>query len=160
MKIYTSYFYQIRFFKPYMIPLSTAMFDPKWFHQFKNKNYHFKDKNGVLNGLRAEPFVPNNECNGECRGLENCDIKNPNECLFLKNYYKQLSQLNFQEILKRFKVLAEKIKRNENLKEEPIMVLIVYETPNNKCSEREIIHKWFKDNNYPIEELEYPIKRC
>lgn len=32
MKILISYFYQIRFFKPNMIPLSTAAFDPKWFH--------------------------------------------------------------------------------------------------------------------------------
>ena len=33
MKIYTSYFYQIRFFKPNMIPLSTAKYDPSWFHK-------------------------------------------------------------------------------------------------------------------------------
>lgn len=32
MKILTSYFYQIRNFKPYQIPLSTAISDPAWYH--------------------------------------------------------------------------------------------------------------------------------
>ena len=53
MKIMTSYFYQIRFFKPYMIPLSTAKWDPKWFHRNQGQNYQFKDKNGewLFSGL-------------------------------------------------------------------------------------------------------------
>ena len=33
MEFYTSYFYKIRFMKPYMIPLSTAVFNPKWYFQ-------------------------------------------------------------------------------------------------------------------------------
>ena len=43
----TSYFYQIRNFKPNMIPLSTALWDPKWFHKNKGHSFQFKDKNGV-----------------------------------------------------------------------------------------------------------------
>ena len=37
MKIMTSYFYAIRFFKPNMIPISTAKWDPKWYHQNKGQ---------------------------------------------------------------------------------------------------------------------------
>ena len=58
MEIYTSYFYQVRFMKPYHIPLSTAVWDPKWFHANRGQDYHFKDKNGVYNGLRAPVFAP------------------------------------------------------------------------------------------------------
>lgn len=50
MKFYISYFYQIRFFKPNMIPISTAKWDPKWYSQ-NGKPYI--DKRGVVNGLRA-----------------------------------------------------------------------------------------------------------
>ena len=32
MKIRLSYFYQIRFFKKNMIPMSTALSDPEWYH--------------------------------------------------------------------------------------------------------------------------------
>lgn len=39
MKIYTSYFYMVRFMKPYMIPLSTAKFDPAWFHKELGHKY-------------------------------------------------------------------------------------------------------------------------
>ena len=35
----TSYFYQIRFFRPDMIPLSTARFDPSWYHRNKGHNF-------------------------------------------------------------------------------------------------------------------------
>ena len=58
MKIYTSYFYKIRFFKPNMIPISTAMWDPKWYHANQKQDHWFVDKNGVINGLRASVFAP------------------------------------------------------------------------------------------------------
>lgn len=152
MKILTSYFYQLRFFKPYMIPLSTAIFDPKWYHDGYDKSYYFKDKRGVYNGLRAEPFVPVQESDGECRGKEYCkDIIG--NCKFLNNYYEQLKRLDFQEMLARFQNLGDKIKKYEGFEEEPIMILMVYETSENSCSERKVIHQWFKDNNYPIEEF-------
>lgn len=152
MKILTSYFYQIRFFKPNMIPLSTAYSDPKWFHKGTyDKNIQFKDKNGVWNGLRAEPFVPGEECSGLCGGTP-CD-RTPDSCLFLKTYEYQLNQLNFDEIIQRFNALGNQIQKLEGFMEEPILVLIVYEVPTKQCSERVVIHKWFKKHNYPIQEF-------
>ena len=50
MKLRLSYFYQIRNFKPNMIPMSTALSDPAWYHDFKDKDYIFarlSDKNVV-----------------------------------------------------------------------------------------------------------------
>ena len=55
MKIKTSYFYQIRNFKPYQIPLSTAISDPAWYHS-KTEDYYI-DKNGVINGFCIQ-FLP------------------------------------------------------------------------------------------------------
>ena len=46
MKLAISYFYQIRNFKPNMIPVSTARWDPKWYHDGKGAEYNFIDKNG------------------------------------------------------------------------------------------------------------------
>ena len=86
MKIYTSYFYKIRFFKPWQIPISTAVWDPKWFNDFKGQGYRFLDKRNVINGLRCESLHPDKTCQDLCRGLETCDCKDPSKCEFLKRY--------------------------------------------------------------------------
>ena len=62
MKIRISYFYQIRNFKPNMIPMSTAISDPSWFHDWKDSSYIFTDKRGILNGLRLKPIIV--QCGG------------------------------------------------------------------------------------------------
>ena len=153
MKILTSYFYQIRNMKQNYIPLSTAVWDPKWFHQGKGNGYQWKDKNGVWNGLRAEPFVPGEACEGLCRGPETCMAYSPQTCSFLKTYYNQLEQLDFQEIISRFETLGNQIKEIEGFKEEPILVLIFHEKYDNPCSERWPVQEWFKEHGYPIEEF-------
>ena len=50
MKFALGYFYQVRFFTPNMIPVSTALGDPKWYHQNKGQQFTFLDKNNVING--------------------------------------------------------------------------------------------------------------
>ena len=122
MKILTSYFYQIRNFKPNMIPLSTCISDPKWFHNNRDINYYFKDKNNVYNGLRAEPFVPTMAW-GECCGPKNCLYK-PDKCKFLREYSEQINKLDFKEMIERFNSLAARIQSVENFKEEIKMVLM------------------------------------
>lgn len=153
MKIMTSYFYQIRFMKQNYIPLSTAVFDPKWFHQNKGQHYQWKDKNGVWNGLRAEIFMPGEECEGLCRGREVCNAYSPKTCAFLKAYRRQLDKLNFEEVLNRFSKLGEQIQKIEGFTEEPVYVLIVHEAYDNPCSERWVIQDWFRDNGYDIKEF-------
>ena len=137
-----------------MIPLSTAVWDPQWFHQGKGHNYQFKDKNGVWNGIRAEVFAPGSECEGLCSGTKNCITANPQSCSFLATYRKQLNKLNFQNIMNRLEKLGKAVQEKEQFEEEPIIVLIVYETPTNPCSERGPIIDWFKANEYDLKEFE------
>lgn len=151
MKIYTSYFYQIRNFPPNLIPLSTAMFDPKYYHNFCGKDHQFFDKRGVYNGARAEPFVPGEECQNLCRGLDNCTSKDPSTCAFLSTYRKQLDRLDFQLIMKRFETLAFEFQAFCGIGDVNF-ALIVYEKPTALCSERTVIQQWFKDHGYEIEE--------
>ncbi len=136
--------------RPYHIPLSTAVWDPKWFHKFQNQNYIFKDKNGVYNGLRAEPFVPQIHGTAACNG-QPCN-KQPNSCAFLQGYFNQLNQLNVYEILKRCEDLGTKIQNLEQFAEEPQYIFLVHEAPTNPCSERGIIQRWFAQYNIDVKE--------
>lgn len=152
MKIVTSYFYQIRFFTPNMIPLSTAAYDPKWFHDYQDQSYQFKDKRGVWNGLRAEPFcavnaIPFHEC-----GCPLCDTQDPDTCSFLARYRAYLDTLSFDEMLIRFVNIAYAVRLHDKFSQSPICALIFYEAPQNKCSERTEVIRWFHKHHYPIEE--------
>jgi len=154
MKIQTSYFYQVRNFTPNMIPLSTAVGDPLWYHNgTRNKSVRFIDKNGVLNGLRAEPFVPGKCCDGLCHGPEYCAVPNPPNCSFLQAYLGQLNKLNFNDIYQRFERLCDNYFKQTKCDGEPTCVLLVHEAFTRPCSERCIIHQWFQSHNYPITEF-------
>lgn len=149
MKIYITYFYKVRFFKPHMIPMSTAMFDPKWFHNFKGQQHVFVDKNGVINGLRADPFVPKpieNGCQKNCPQL-------PQSCNFLKYYRADLDKIELSNILDNFMRLGAKVQKELQFKEDPVIVLLVYETPTNPCSERQPIIDWFRSKGIEVTEL-------
>ena len=85
MKFALGYFYQVRFFTPNMIPVSTALSDPKWYHQNKGSQFTFLDKNNVINGLRCEELAPGPLCQGLCLGKKNSGCE-PLTCEFLKIY--------------------------------------------------------------------------
>lgn len=157
MKIAISYFYHIRFFKPYMLPISTAVWDPKWYHHFQGDDKVFLDKNHVVNGLRVPILSPGATCEGLCRGVDNCISKNPNECAFLIEYEKQLNLIDFDLMMKELEQSAMKLKSMLKFEEEPLMVLMVYEKPDNQCSERTILMKWFREHGVELQELRYPI---
>lgn len=151
MKYLISYFYQLRFFKRNFIPFSTAIWDPKWFHDFTNdQNYTFKDKHGVYNGIRAEMLHPEKD-NTECL---NCQSeKDPTKCSFIQKYKEQLNKLNFNELKEYLEDTALSIQKYENFKEEPVIVLLVYETPDNKCSERVPLQEYFKKHGVDLPEF-------
>lgn len=155
IKICTSYFYQVRFFTPNMLPMSTAMWDPKWYHDGKDQLHVFRDKRGIINGVRMPAFVPGDECHGLCSGPDGCNEKNGNEpCQFLKAYRDQLDSLDFKKVMKHLKQHAAPV-----IKADPqIIVLLFHEKPDNPCSERGIVQEWFKDHGVKVEELKYPIK--
>lgn len=145
MKFYTSYFYQIRFLKPYQLAFSTAMWNPAFFRE------EHVDSEGRLMGLRATPFIPGPICKNDCHGPENC-LLTPKNCLFLQHYMTQLRRLDFNKTIKRFEEIAYAVKEDLKFKEEPEILLIVYEAPTNLCSERGPIQQWFAENNMPIQE--------
>lgn len=149
MKIFTSYFYQVRFFKPYQIPVSTAIWDPKWFHDFKDQKHKFIDKNGVINGIRAESLHPDNSCHGLCSGKP-C-IHQPETCDFLKAYRKQIFSLDKKSIIDKFKKIGDLIQYQLRFVEEPEIVLLVHETLANDCSERKTLQDFFNCTEFKRE---------
>lgn len=149
MKILISYFYQIRFFKKNMIPVSTAIWDPKWFHMSKGNSYVYKDKNGVYNGFRYDLFAPKSS---NCSGPTACSEVGK-DCQFLQDYRNQLDGLDFSKVYSDLTKFGNRIKEIEKFEEDPIVVLIVYETPDNPCSERKAIREWFGDHGVSVEEF-------
>ena len=147
MKIYTSYFYQIRFFPENLIPLSTAAFDPKWY----SKNAPYIDKRGVICGLRAEPFMPRADLDCDCMI---CDHTHSATCKFLRQYYLQLLDLDFEDIMRRFERIGNYHKSQHPFEGDPEIALIFHEAKDNPCSERWPVQRWFKQHGVIVPEWE------
>lgn len=131
MKLYTSYFYQIRNFPRNLIPLSTVVWPPK---------YPIKDSTGQLALIiDCPPFKPGKACEGLCNGK--CNPKHPDDCKFLEVYREQLDNINLEQFLTSLKNLANKIKTEEHF-DSVDFALIVFESPKNDCSERVAIQAW------------------
>lgn len=141
MKLYTSYFAQLRKFPQNLVGLSTAHWNPKW-------RPMGKDKRGVI-CVDCPPFKPGRECNGLCEGK--CDPKHPQDCAFLKTYKAQLDKISLTSIREHLEKLAAQIALDEGF-EDVDFAFLVYETPSNPCSERVPIQQWFKEHNIECEE--------
>lgn len=141
MKLYTSYFAQLRKFPQNLVGLSTAHWNPKW-------RPMGKDKRGVI-CVDCPPFKPGLECDGLCNG--SCNPKHPEDCAFLKVYKTQLDKINLIQFQNSLGNLAAKIAAQENIQDIDF-ALLVYETPANPCSERVAIQQWGKENNIAIQE--------
>lgn len=145
MKIYTSYYYQIRNFPKNLVALSTAAFPPKYII------LGGKDNRGVI-CLNCPPFVPGKQCVGLCNG--HCDPPRPATCKFLNTYSQQLMRIDFLYVQHKLQMLAAAIKEGEGL-DDVDFAFIVYEAPSKLCSERYPIQKYFKSHGVEIEEW-YP----
>ena len=158
MKIRTSYFYQIRNFKKNMIPVSTAIWDPKWFHDFtEDYSYLFKDKREILNGLRAESIIEQGRQSNQGPDICPCENKKYETCSFLRQYRENLEKIDFDKMMADMEVLANRYAIANKIEEEIIIVLIVYETPTNPCSERKPLQDFFNAHGVECKELDYPI---
>ena len=152
MRIYTSYFYQVRNFTSDMVPLSTAVSDPRWYHAFLGKDHQFVDKRGVLNGLRFEIFKPGKSCNNLCMGPNKCEYE-PADCKFLQKYAEQLDVISIKGIIRTLKNMEPKLISNLCPDAKEITyVFLVHEAPCNPCSERSVIQAWFRKNGYDVQE--------
>ena len=141
-----------------MIPISTAIFDPAWYHNFtKDYNYIFKDKRGILNGLRIESIIEQGKQSNCGPDICPCENKNYSTCSFLCQYRKNLENIDFNKMMADMEDLANRYAIANNIKEEIIIVLIVYETPTNPCSERNPLQDYFNNHGVECKELDYPI---
>lgn len=152
MQIYISYFYQIRNFPDTLIPLSTAMYDPKWYN---NNNVPYLDKRGILNGLRLPDLSPYKlDESVLCDPSDDsfCD-KNPSQCKFLSEYSKYLDTLNFDTIYNILIEIADGCSKARSDGKTMDICLMVYETPNNPCSERIPLIEYFKKHGIEVKEF-------
>ena len=141
--IYISYFYMVRYFTPNLLPLSTACYDPKWYTK------HI-DKNGVLNGCRANVLHPRKELKCLC---PNCTTKEPRNCKFLKEYYAYLRSIDIDWFLRTLDDFLKHTQERYSLSQ-LTPVFLVHEAPNNLCSERVALFAWFRENGIEVKEFE------
>ena len=142
MKLYTSYYYQLRNFPPNLIALNTTVWPPKYV------KIGSKDARNVIL-IDCPPLKPGVECEGLCRGA--CNPKHPNNCEFLKVYYEQLKRIDFKEFMAHLEKIGKNVEEKENLTDIDF-AFIVFESPRNPCSERYPIQQWVRDNGVEIEE--------
>ena len=164
INFYISYFYQIRNMKPNMLPVSTAMWDPKWFHDDNGGRWKYMDKNGVINGVRMidlmmplykwEELVKRNE------SCEHCGINNgangswiSGMCPFMKEYAKCIREKNpdFQKFINFCDGYLQFLNQRLNLCLDTI-IFIVHEAPSKGCGERPELQRWFYENGMELKE--------
>ena len=141
MKIYTSYWAMVRNFPKNLVGLNTTVWPPKW-------RPLGEDKRGVW-VIDCPPLKPGEECEGLCNGK--CDPPHPNDCAFLKTYYDQLCKLDFNDFLQHLEKLKLRFCEGEAL-DDVDFALIVYEPLYKKCSERQELQKWLRENGIEVEE--------
>lgn len=161
---YISYFYQIRNMKPNMLPVSTAMWDPKWFHNGKSEEWRYMDKNGVINGVRMidlmmplykwEELVKRNESCEHCRtnnGTNGSWISGM--CPFMQEYAKCIREKNpdFQKFITFCDGYLQFLNQHLNLCLDTI-IFIVHEAPSKGCGERPELQRWFAENGMELKE--------
>lgn len=147
MKWSITYFYNVRYMKSNQLPLSTAMWPPDFFAKSSKKNVAHLNNKGVILGLTIHEFVP--QCSYECP----CKKKDYKHCSFLEEYYEQLSKLNFDEVIASYKNFTDELADITSMKIDEI-ILLVYEKPDNPCSERTILKKIFAKHGIELKEME------
>lgn len=75
----------------------------------------------------------------------------------MNEYRSLLDTIDFDKMMKAFDFCGNKFKKELQFEGEPIIVLIVYEAPNNQCSERWALIDYFQSKGVDFQELKYPI---
>lgn len=150
--MYITYFYHVRHLSENLVPFSTAVYDPQWFHANKGAKHNFMDKRGVVNGLRCEPLVPDGTCNNLCHGPTSCSQGSP-DCTFLQKYREQVQRVDLVKLSQKMQEVCDGLSRKLLI---PGMkpILLVYEAKNNPCSERIVLIEEFKRQGLELIEYE------
>ena len=153
MQIKTSYFYQIRYFTPNLIPVSVCLSDPIWYRPPEGQEYYV-DKRGIICGLHYEPLIVQKYGTKACLGERAiCPFVHYQPyyyCEMLQEYRQLLETVDFNKMIKAFEYCLNKFNKDT-------IVLMVYEAPNNLCSERKYLQEYFNKHGIECKELEYPI---
>jgi hypothetical protein len=141
MKLYTSYWAQVRNFPTNLVGLNTTIWPPKW-------RPFGQDKRGVI-VVDCPILKPGHECEGLCNGK--CNPRHPTSCKFLLTYEDQLKKIDMNDFLSKLHKLEKRIKEGEKL-DEINFAFIVFEKYDNPCSERAPIQDWIRSQGIQIEE--------
>lgn len=141
MKLYTSYWAQVRNFPTNLIGLNTTVWPPKW-------RPLGQDARGVW-VIDCPPLKPGHNCDDLCNGK--CDPKHPQDCEFLKQYTRQLEAINFKHFMYQLFNLHERIAYDSDIKDFDF-AFIFFEKYDNPCSERWAVQDWLRSHGTQIEE--------
>ena len=146
MEYYISTFYNTRYFQPHQIGISTAVWQPKYWKYEQNKN-------GAVMGI-CEPLLSPAKLSEDVICQRDCSHKNEiPSCPFLISYRKYLETVDFKKLIAEFKRVANEVKKINNYQQEPEIVLLVYESVNNPCSERQPLIDYFAKNGIILKEF-------
>lgn len=165
IKFYISYFYQIRNMKPNMLPMSTAMYDPKWFHDNKGNNYRYFDKRGIINGIRIERLIfeksrydflidSNTDCQKMClKDTPKFYDVNKCWCPFMCSYATCIREKNpdFNEFITFCERYVDFLNQTMGVNIDTI-IFIVHEPTSVTCGERPVLQNWFEENGLELKE--------
>ena len=143
MKLYTSYWAQVKNFPKNLVALSTAVWEPKWY------NVGGVDKNGIIS-LRCRPLRPGHSCDGLCDGR--CEPRHPQDCAFLREYRKQLDAIDFDDFIQHLLDLQARLLEDFPDRKELDFAFIFFEKYDNPCSERWVVQDWLRAHGVEIEE--------
>jgi len=67
----------------------------------------------------------------------------------MENYRTQIFALDRANVISRLEVAAAKVKSALGFREDPEIVLLVHEAPDNACSERKVLQEFFACSELP-----------
>ena len=141
MKLYTSYWAQVRKFPKNLVGLNTTIWPPKY-------RPLGQDNRGVW-VIDCPPVKPGPQCEGLCNGK--CEVKHPNDCKFLDTYHEQLMAIDFDKFMKQLQSLYNKICKDEQL-DDIDFAFIFFEKYDNICSERWPLISWLHYYSIDVKE--------
>lgn len=133
----------VRHFKANQIGVSTAVWNPKYWTYGLNKN---SSVTGISEKVLS-PALVELYCCKECPYKK--DLPN---CPFLAAYRNYLDTVDINYLLSEFNRIAAEVKQINSYEGEPEIILLVYEAPNNPCSERQSLIDYFKKHGIKLEE--------
>lgn len=133
----------VRHFKANQIGVSTAKFSPQWWLYSQNSH---KSVIGIEERAISPAYI-GTVCSKECTYKK--DLLN---CPFLTAYRNYLDTVDINYLLSEFTRVAKEVKKINHYEGEPEIILLVYETPNNPCSERQPLIDYFGKHGIKIEE--------